>query len=250
MIWLRSILFNLLFFGLTALCSILAIPCLLLPVGAMRVVTRVWAWLVIQALRWSLGVRVEVRGRENLPQGGAVVAAKHQSAFDTCVWFSLLDRPAYVMKKELLSIPVFGWHARKTGMIPVDRAGGGQALRGMLRAASATVAAGGQVVIFPEGTRTAPGQRVPYQPGVVAIAAATGVPVIPVATDSGRVWGRRSFLKQPGVIRISVLPPLPAGLSRARMLSELESRIEDETDRLLAEPQCGYPPSPVDKSVG
>lgn len=239
MIWLRSLIFNLLFFGITAVVGIIAIPTLLLPSGAALRVTRLWARLVILALRVSVGVRVEVRGWENLPPSGVVIAAKHQSAFDTIIWLSLLEKPAYVMKKELLAIPVYGWHARNAGMIPVDREGGGPALRGMLRAASAAVAAGAQVVIFPEGTRTPVGQRVAYQPGVVAIAAGTGAPVVPVATDSGRVWGRRHFLKRPGVIRIAILPPLPPGLNRARMLESLQNQIEETTDRLMAEPQFG-----------
>ncbi|MBU8541096.1 lysophospholipid acyltransferase family protein [Falsiroseomonas tokyonensis] len=250
MIWLRSLVFNILFFSLTAFIGILALPALLLPVEAMRWVTRFWAQSVMLALRHVVGVRLEVRGWHHLPEGGVVIAAKHQSAFDTLIWLSLLSQPAYVMKKELLAIPIYGWHARKAGMIPVDRAGGGAALRGMLRAATTAVAEGRQVVIFPEGTRTAVGQRVAYQPGVVAIAAGTGAPVVPVATDSGRVWGRRHFLKRPGVIRISVLPPLPPGLNRARMLSALETQIEEETDRLMAEPQQGARDNPVDKSVG
>ena len=241
MIWLRSLLFNLLFFGITAVIGILAIPILMLPSRFTLRVTRLWAKLVILALRFAVGVRIEVRGWENIPPGGVVVAAKHQSAFDTIIWLSLLERPAYVMKKELLRIPLYGWQARRAGMIPVDREGGGPALRAMLRAATAAVADGRQVVIFPEGTRTAVGLRVAYQPGVVAIAAGTGAPVVPVATDSGRVWGRRHFLKRPGLIRISVMPPLPAGLNRARMLTALETGIEDETDRLMAEPQFGYP---------
>ncbi|WP_439596170.1 lysophospholipid acyltransferase family protein [Falsiroseomonas sp.] len=250
MIWLRSLVFNILFFGITAGIGILAVPALLLPVRFTRGVTRLWARLVILALRLAVGVRVEVRGWHHLPPGGVVLAAKHQSAFDTIIWLSLLSQPAYVMKKELLSIPFYGWHARKAGMIPVDRAGGAAALRGMLRAATEAVAAGRQVVIFPEGTRTAVGQRVSYQPGVVAIAAGTGAPVVPVATDSGRVWGRRHFLKRPGVIRISLLPPLPPGLNRARMLAALEAQIETETDRLMAEPQLPTREDPVDKSVG
>ncbi|MGX9964661.1 lysophospholipid acyltransferase family protein [Roseomonas sp. F4] len=239
MIWLRSLAFNILFFGITAVVSLLAVPALLMPRAAALAVTRFWAWLVVGALRITVGVRVEIRGWENLPPGGVVIAAKHQSAFDTIIWLSLLSDPAYVMKKELLAIPLYGWHARKAGMIPVDREGGGVALRNMLRAATAAVAAGRQVVIFPEGTRTAVGDRVAYQPGVVAIAAGTGAPVVPVATDSGRVWGRRHFLKRPGVIRISILPPLPPGLKRAALLTALETQIEGETDRLMAEPQHG-----------
>lgn len=240
---LRSLLFNIAFFATTAVFATGALPLLAAPPRAMRALARAWARVVIAELRLICGVRVELRGAENLPHGAAVIAAKHQSAFDTLVWLTLLDEPAYVLKKELLSIPLYGWHVRRAGNIPVDRAGGGPALRGMLRAAQATLEAGRPVVIFPEGTRTAPGQRVPYLPGVVAIAGASPAPVIPVATDSGRVWGRRSFLKRPGVIRISVLPPLPPGLPRAKLLAALQDAIETESDKLLAE-------EPVDKPVG
>ncbi|MCF3580048.1 1-acyl-sn-glycerol-3-phosphate acyltransferase [Planktothrix agardhii 1811] len=235
MILLRSLLFNAAFFLATAVLAVLALPLLAAPRGAIMWVTRVWARVVIGLLHAICGVRLELRGLERIPPGAVVLAAKHQSAFDTIVWLALLPDTAYVLKKELLSIPFYGWHARKAGMIPVDRAGGGAALRAMLRAAQAALAEGRQVVIFPEGTRTAPGQRVPYQPGVVAIAAGSEAPVIPVATDSGRVWGRRSFLKRPGVIRVSVLEALPHGLPRARLLAALEAAIETETDRLLAE---------------
>ena len=245
MVFLRSLLFNLAFFVVSAGIALLALPLLAVPRTALRAAMRAWARMVVAMLRVIAGVRLDLRGMEHIPPGACVIAAKHQSAFDTAVWLALLPDAAYVLKKELLSIPLYGWHARKARMIPVDRAGGGAALRGMLRAASTALAEGRQVVIFPEGTRTAPGQRVPYQPGVVAIAGAASVPVIPVATDSGRIWGRRAFLKRPGVIRISVLPPLPPGLPRARLLRELEQAIESETDRLLAE---GSPP--VDKLVG
>ena len=245
MVVLRSLLFNLAFFVVSAGIALLALPLLAVPRTALRAAMRAWARMVVAMLRVIAGVRLDLRGMEHIPPGACVIAAKHQSAFDTAVWLALLPDAAYVLKKELLSIPLYGWHARKARMIPVDRAGGGAALRGMLRAASAALAEGRQVVIFPEGTRTAPGQRVPYQPGVVAIAGAASVPVIPVAPDCGRIWGRRAFLKRPGVIRISVLPPLPPGLPRARLLRELEQAIESETDRLLAE---GSPP--VDKLVG
>ena len=239
---LRSLLFNSAFFLLTALTVLLGLPLLAVPRAGIRWLTRSWARTVLWLLDRICGVRLEARGLEHIPRGASVIAAKHQSAFDTVVWLALLPDAAYVLKKELLAIPVWGWHARKAGMIPVDRAGGGAALRAMLRAAQAALAEGRQVVIFPEGTRTAPGERVPYQPGVVAIAGAGGVPVLPVATDSGRIWGRRAILKRPGVIRLTVLPPLPSPLPRGRLLAALEEAIETESDRLLAEPHfrtCG-----------
>lgn len=238
---LRSALFNALFYLMTAGLAVLALPLLAGPPAATRWMMRLWARMTTGLLRLVCGVRVELRGMGHIPPGGCVIAAKHQSAFDTIIWLALLPDAAYVLKRELLRIPLYGWYARRAGMIPVDRAGGGAALRGMLRRAVAAVAEGRQVVIFPEGTRTAPGARVPYQPGVVAIAAGTGAPVVPVATDSGRIWGRRAFRKPPGVIRIVALPPLPPGLPRARLIAALESAIETESAALLAEP--------VDKTV-
>jgi 1-acyl-sn-glycerol-3-phosphate acyltransferase len=248
-IWLRSALFNALFFSLTALLGLLAMPLQLMSRRHTIAMVRFWANSVVWLLRVICRVTVDLRGFENLPPGAVVIAAKHQSAFDTIIWLALLPDAAYVLKKQLLYIPLYGWHVRRLNMIPVDRAGGGPALRAMLRIAVQVLERGRQVVIFPEGTRTAPGERVPYQPGVVAIAGATKAPVIPVATDSGRIWGRRSFRKFPGVIRISILAPLSPAKGRAALLPMLEQAIEAETDRLMAEPRDPRAQAPVEKSV-
>ena len=245
MIWLRSALFNVFFFVFSATYSALLLPLLLLPRRWLLQPIRFWARLIIAMLRLLCGIRVRVMGREHLPAGGgpALIAAKHQSAFDTVVWLWLLPDPAYVLKRELLDIPVWGWLARGAGMIAVDRLAGASAMRHLLRAGQAAAAEGRQMVIFPEGTRVPPGERRPYQPGVAALAAATGLPVIPVATDSGLRWGRRAFHKRPGVITVAVLPPLPAGLRRDALLRRLEEAIEPTTERLLLDAGA------VDKSV-
>jgi 1-acyl-sn-glycerol-3-phosphate acyltransferase len=231
---LRSALFNLVFLGGTALTVVLGLPLLAAPPWIMIAYVRVWARLMLGALRLICGIRVVVTGLGHVPPGAAIIAAKHQSAFDTVVWLTLLPAPVYVMKKELLSIPVWGWFARHCGQVPVDRLAGASALRGMVRAAGTALAAGRPVVIFPEGTRSAPGERLPYQPGVAALAAATGAPVLPAATDSGLAWGRRAFQKRPGVIHVSILPPLPPGLRRGPFMALLEETIETETARLIA----------------
>jgi 1-acyl-sn-glycerol-3-phosphate acyltransferase len=197
-------------------------------------------------LRVVCGIHVRVTGREHLPSGPAVIAAKHQSAFDTIVWLALLPDPVYVLKQELLRIPVWGTLARKYGAVAVDRAGGASALKRMVREAGAAAAEGSQIIIFPEGTRTYPGQRIPYLPGVVALGAAVGRPIIPAATDSGVFWGRRAFAKRPGTLTVAVLPPLPEGLPRAKLLARMQEAIEGESLRLLP---AGYP-VPVDNSVG
>jgi 1-acyl-sn-glycerol-3-phosphate acyltransferase len=252
---LRSAVFNALFFLLTALC--VSFGLLLLPFhrNVIRRYVQGWAHLMLWVLRVVCGIRVRVTGREHLPEGPAVIAAKHQSAFDTIIWLALLRDPVYVLKKELLRIPVWGTMARKYGAIAVDRTGGASALKQMVREAAAAAAEGSQIIIFPEGTRTLPGQRVPYLPGVVALGAAVGRPIIPAATDSGVFWGKRAFAKRPGVLTVAVLPPLPAGLPRAALLAQMQAAIETESERLLP---AGYPlperpapvQPPVDNSVG
>jgi 1-acyl-sn-glycerol-3-phosphate acyltransferase len=235
MIWVRSAAFNALFFLSTAAIGIGALPLLIGPRRYLRGAIRIWAEVVVWLLKTICDVRVEVRGLENLRPGPLVIASKHQSAFDTLIWFTLVPDVTYVLKQELTRIPVYGWHAMALGHISVDRAGGGPALRGMLRQAAESLAKGRQLVIFPEGTRSAPGKPSAYQPGVVAIAGLGVAPVIPVATDSGRVWGRRGFRKFPGTIRISILPELAVKGRRSTLLPALEGVIEAESTRLLAE---------------
>jgi 1-acyl-sn-glycerol-3-phosphate acyltransferase len=241
MLLLRSALFNLLFYLVTAVMMILAFPVFLLPRRAMLPPLRLYARIILTLLRLLCGIRLQVIGEEYLPRAGAaLIAAKHQSAFDTLVWLLLVPDACYVLKRELLLIPLWGWFARKSRMIAVDRKGGGKALRRMLAEAQAAAREGRQIVIFPEGTRVAPGQRVRYQPGVVGLAGALKLPVVPVATDSGLFWPRRAFAKRPGSVTVAVLPPLPANLPRQALLPALEAAIETESHRLLgAGKTCG-----------
>ncbi len=237
---LRSLLYNAFFLGGTALVVLLGVPLLAFPPRVLIGFIRFWARLMIGALRVICGIRLEVVGMANLPPGGSIIAAKHQSAFDTMVWLVLVPNCAYVLKKELLDIPLWGRLARHCGHLSVDRQAGASALRTLVRETRARLAEGRPVVIFPEGTRTAPGERSAYQPGVAAMAAASGAPVVPAATDSGRHWGRRAFRKSPGVIHVSVLPPLPVGLQRAALMAALEEAIETEADRLFRPSEdCG-----------
>ena len=231
----RSLVFNLWFFGLTAVLSILGMALLVAAPGRVEALARFWARSVLGGLRAICGIRVEVRGHEHLPaEGPALLASRHQSAFDTLVWLAILPRCSYVLKRELLRIPLFGRLIRPAGQIPVDRAGGAVALRGLAREAEAAAAAGRQIVIFPEGTRADPGVVLPLQPGIAAIAARTGLAVIPVVTDSGRVWGRRAFLKRPGVIHIRLLAPLaPPDArpgARGRMMVALAAALAEPAE--------------------
>lgn len=232
--FLRSLLFNLIFLPFTALTCILGQVLLLGPPARLHAFVRGWARAVLWLLRVICGIHARIEGREHLPPGAAIIAAKHQSTFDTIIWLLVVDRPAYVLKQELMNLPLWGALARRCGNIAVDRDGGAAALRGMVRAGQAVLAEGRKVVIFPEGTRTQPGERALYHPGVAAMAMASGAPLVPVATDSGRYWGRLAFHKQPGTIIVAILPPLPAGLPRAALMERLEAAIEAETERLYS----------------
>ena len=233
--WLRSLLFNLCFFAWTALASVLGLPILLLPRAAVVRFARFWARGVLVLLAAIVGLRHELRGREHRPAGAAILAFKHQSAWDTIALTLLVEDPMIVLKRELLAIPLFGWYLARTGQIAVDRRGQAAALKHMLRKAAAGAAQGRPIVIFPEGTRVAPGQHRPYQPGVAALYRHLGLSVVPVALNSGFFWGRRRFLKRPGVIAVEFLPVIAPGLSRRDFLAELERRTESACARLAAE---------------
>jgi 1-acyl-sn-glycerol-3-phosphate acyltransferase len=237
-----SLLFNMVFYGVTAAFSVSGYvsvkrghPERLAALG------RLWARITIRMLRLICGIRVRVTGLEHVPrEGPALIASVHQSAFDTAIWM-LLERPAYVLKQELLKVPFFGACMRPGAMIVVDRNAGSRAIRDLIRDGRRAAADGRQVVIFPQGTRGAPGAPRFVQPGVSALATAMGVPVIPVATNSGEHWGRNSFLKHPGTIRVAVGPALPAELPRATLVAALETAWQRLDDGMA---------EPVDNPVG
>lgn len=231
---LRSLLFNVVFFTWTGLLCILALPLLALPSAILVRCGRFWALGNVFLLRRLVGLRYEIKGRKNYRGGGVVYALKHQSALDTLLLPLLVKDPMIILKRELLWVPVFGWLLLKTGQIAVDRAGKSAALKKMLREAKAGAAAGRPIIIFPEGTRVPPGERRPYQPGVAALYGQLGVPVVPVALNSGLFWPRRSFLKKPGVATVEFLPAIEPGLSRKQFLAKLEHRMEEACNRLLA----------------
>ena len=235
MIWLRSLIFNVLFMTVTAFSSVIAMALLPFHPRFIRCFIRHWARVIIWLMRVICGIRLRVTGLEHVVPGAAIIASKHQSAFDTFVWPALLEQTSYVLKRELLDLPVWGRVARHSGAVAVDRDGGGAALRGMVRDAKRVLDEDRPLVIFPEGTRSAPGDRLPYQPGVAALVMGSSAPCYPVATNSGRHWGRRAFHKTPGVISISILPALPPGLARKPLMEALESQIEAETARLMAQ---------------
>ena len=233
MIALRSALFSLWLYLSMAIFAVGLSPALLMPHRHARGVVKLWARFVLFGLRWICDVRVEVRGLEHRPQGGALVAAKHQGMLDVIAPFTFLDDPCFVMKKELMPLPFFGWFAWKTRMIPVDRSAHAKALKDMVRHARARLSEGRQIMIFPEGTRTEPGVPGDYKPGVAAIYRDLDGPCWPVATNSGAHWPAHGFKRYPGVVVFEFLPPIPAGLKRAEFMAQLESRIEAASNALL-----------------
>ncbi|MDJ1157431.1 1-acyl-sn-glycerol-3-phosphate acyltransferase [Chelatococcus sp. SYSU_G07232] len=235
MLVLRSALFNLLFYANLIVWMIGALPSLLMPRRAIMRIARAWARSALWLLRVVAGTTVEYRGLENLPPGGCLVACKHQSMWETFALLTMFDDPAFILKRELTFIPFFGWLAWKADMVPVDRSGGAAALAAMLAKARKEARHGRQIVIFPEGTRRPPGAPPAYKAGIAHLYTSLGVPCLPVALNSGLYWPRRKFLRRPGTIRVEFLPPLPPGLRRQEMLAEVERRIEESSDRLLAE---------------
>lgn len=233
MTYFRSLVFNALFYVWTALLMIVFLPALVLPRAVAVKAARFWAWSVLVMLRGVCGLSHEFRGLEHLPAGPCIVAAKHQSAWDTIVFTVLIDAPAYIFKKELLKIPLFGSYTVAAGCIPIDRGGGAGALRGLVADVRRALGEGRKVVIFPEGTRVAPGTHRPHHPGTAALYTQLGVPVVPAAVNSGLFWGRRTFLKKPGRIVLEFLPPIPPGMPRKAFAAELERRIEAASARLL-----------------
>ena len=238
MIFLRSLAFNLAFYIWTTANMLLALPIVFFTprVFIIRWMA-LWARGVFALMRQLAGITVEIRGRDHLPEGACIVAAKHQSAWDTLAFHVVVPDPAMVMKQELMWIPIYGAYSRRAGMIPVNRSGGATALRAMLKSARAARDLGRQIVIFPQGTRVsadAAGADIPYQAGVAALYRDLAVPVVPVAVNSGQHWPRRRFVRPPGKIILEFLPPVAPGLDREAFLSALRERIEPATLRLIA----------------
>ncbi|ASD26599.1 lysophospholipid acyltransferase family protein [Brevundimonas diminuta] len=229
----RSLIFTLWLYLSMPLFAIGLSPALLMPHGVAIAVIKLWARFVLFGLRWIAGIKVEVRGLEHRPTGPALIAAKHQGMLDVIAPFAFLDDACFVMKKELMPLPFFGWFAWKTKMIAVDRAAHAKALKDMVRQTRARLAEGRQILIFPEGTRTTPGEPADYKPGVAAIYRDVDAPCWPVATNSGVHWPAHGFKRYPGTVVFEFLPPIPAGLKRAAFMAELESRIETASTALL-----------------
>jgi 1-acyl-sn-glycerol-3-phosphate acyltransferase len=233
----RSVLYQIAFYTVMVAYFFVALPAFLLPERVMLGVARAWTSTTVWLLRVICGLKLEVRGRENIPPGACLVASKHQSAWETLGLLPLFRYPAYVLKRELLWLPIFGQCLAKAGMIPLDRGGGKDALANLIARARAAFSIGKQVIIFPEGTRRPPGAAPDYKLGIVQLYSSCGVSCLPVALNSGVFWPRRSFLRYPGTVIVEFLPPIPPGLPRAAFFRRLQNDIETATERLVAEAQ-------------
>jgi len=237
-IFLRSLVFNILFYLVFLFWVMVALPTFLMPRSAMMRVATWWASSVTLLMRWICNIKVEFRGIEKIPKGPLIVASKHQSMWETISLLRFFEAPFFALKRELKFIPVFGLFLIKTDMIAIDRSAGGRALIKMARRAAEEVRRGRQFVIFPEGTRTAPGAPAHYKSGIALIYADCAVPCLPVALNSGLFWPRRTFMRYPGTLVVEFLDPLPPGLPREEFLARLKEGIEQASDRLVAAGQA------------
>jgi 1-acyl-sn-glycerol-3-phosphate acyltransferase len=236
----RSLAFNALFYANLLLHMIVALPTLVLPHPVLRAFIRSYARSSLWLLRVVCGTHVSWRGTENIPRGSCIVACKHQSAWETFALYAVLNDPTYILKRELMWIPLFGWHMWKAGLIPVDRSAGMAALSRMTARAQQAIAGPRprQLVIFPEGTRRPPGAPPDYKTGFAQIYSACGVQCLPVALNSGLFWPRRTFMRYPGTLVVEFLDPIPPGLKRDEFLNRVERVIEEATNRIVAAAQA------------
>lgn len=237
MLILRSLLFNVLFYlNLACWLVFAALPALLLPRRYLLKVAVAWARTALWLMRVTAGIRCEISGIENIPPGGLIVASKHQSFWETFFMLTLVPEPVFILKRELTLIPFFGWCLTKLRMIPVDRGGRARALAHVTRRARIEVGQHGrQLLIFPEGTRRAPGAPPDYKIGAAFLYHDLGVACVPIALNSGLYWPRRKFLRPPGTIRVEILPAIAPGMGKAAFQALLQERIETASDRLLAQ---------------
>ncbi|HET9427595.1 MAG TPA: lysophospholipid acyltransferase family protein [Allosphingosinicella sp.] len=219
----RSILFALIFYPWTVIAVLISLPASLFGTRAVRACAHVWAHGHRWCARYLLGISSRYEG--DVPEGAHLFAVKHQSMFETLEMFLLLREPAVVLKHELTRIPLWGWVVRRYGVIPIDRAGGAAALRRMMRAAESAIAEGRPILIFPEGTRVAPGEQPPLQPGFAGLYRALKLPVVPVAVNSGRLWPRNAFVKRPGTVTVRILPEIAPGLPRREIQAAVHKAI-------------------------
>ncbi len=237
MIFIRSLLFNILALTANITFFTLLIPALLLPYDTyMRFIGKNWMRMTLWLFRHIIGVTHEVRGRKNIPaSGGYIVAAKHQSAWETMAVAFEFPYPTWILKRELMWVPIFGWHLKKTEQIPINRGKRSKVMREMNECAHERIRQGRQVMIFPEGTRRPIGAPPEYKSGIAHVYAELNVLCVPVAHNAGLCWPKRGFLKYPGKIIMDILPPIPANLDKRVFFERVQHDIETASNSLIEE---------------
>ena len=246
MIILRSILFNTLFYASLILQMILLSPYYFLaPRKKAFVIPKNWArsnhWLMEKVV----GTTFTVEGLENIPEGGYILAPKHQSLWDTYALLPWLDDPVYILKRELMWIPIFGWYVARQKMIPVDRGARGKVMVKVMERAKEEMAAGRQLIIYPEGTRRSPGAPPEYKYGIARLYRDLQVPVVPVVMHPGLFWPKNALARYPGHFKIRILPPIQPGLGQGEFQETLIARMEEASDALLLETVAANPHIPL-----
>lgn len=231
--WIRSLLFTLFLYLGTFILFFIFSPTLLMSSKKALCFPIFWSKLMSRALVFFCGIHIHIKGLENLPQkNGYIIASKHQSAMETVLFHSIVPNAFYILKRELLWLPIAGIYFLKTGCIPIDRKGGAKTMRQMLKKTTCRFSEGMNLIIFPEGTRTKPGTKEPYKPGIALLYEQCQVPVVPVALNTGYCWPKNQMRKIPGEITIHFLPIIQPGLPRRAFLDELTNRIETVQERL------------------
>ncbi|EAQ04402.1 acyltransferase family protein [Pseudooceanicola batsensis HTCC2597] len=234
--YLRSLIFVGQMYLAMAVYALIYTPFVLFNRDAAYAAVHAYCRYVRWTARWMVGIRSEVRGE--VPEGEVLIASKHQSFLDIILIVSALPRPKFIMKASLVHAPILGWYALRIGCVPVDRGKRAQAIRQMMDGVTAGDAPAGQLIIYPQGTRVAPGAYLPYKVGSAVIYETTGQTCVPAATNVGLFWPRHGILRKPGLAVVEFLEPLPPGLERHEFLRRLETEIELASNRLMQE--SGY----------
>ncbi|WP_150523234.1 lysophospholipid acyltransferase family protein [Roseibium sediminis] len=245
MIFLRSALFQILFYSVTLVYMIILSPVMLLPQRWGWWILPFWMNTMLFLMRWVVGLKVEFRGKENIIEGGCIVAMKHQSAWETVTLAQFFRRPTFILKRELQWIPIFGWYTAKFGQIPINRGKRSEALAAMMEAARKAVQSGRQIMIFPEGTRRPVGAEPKYKYGIAHLYKDLECPVLPVALNAGVYWPRASFLVYPGTVIVEFLPLIQPGLPVDEFLALIAEKIETASNRLIEEARQATPKPPI-----
>jgi 1-acyl-sn-glycerol-3-phosphate acyltransferase len=242
----RSLIFNVVFYLNLVIQMLVQTPFyFFLPHrGAMKVLKN-WCRSTNWLHRKIVGTNIEIEGVENIPKGGFIIAAKHQSLWEFYAILPLFKDPAYILKRELMWIPLFGWYVAKTRMIPINRGKRGKALREMTKLAKVKIAEGRQILIYPEGTRRTPGAEPMYKYGVTHMYKELDCPVLPIALNSGLYWPRRKFMRYPGTIRVRILEPIMPGMDEETFQQELKNRIENSCMELYKKAAKDDPAPPI-----